>query len=137
MAELVRPTWEEYAMNLAFAARTRSEDPHLKVGACVLRPDNSVAALGYNGVTAGLTIDWTDRDKRRKFVIHAEKNCLKYCTPGNCQLIAVTLLPCSDCILTIASYGIKKVLYRDLYERDLTAFRGNSRFYVYQQIFPL
>ena len=123
-----RPTWEEYALSLAFAARIRSEDPFVQVGACVLRPDNSVAALGYNGVPSGIVIDWSDREERRKYVIHAEKNCLKYCQPGNCQFIAVTLLPCADCILTIASYGIKKVLYRDLYERDQTAFTVADKF---------
>ena len=44
-----RPCWEEYALELAKVAAKRSEDPYLKVGASVLRYDNSVAGLGYNG----------------------------------------------------------------------------------------
>ncbi len=62
--------------------------------------------------------DWSDRDKRRKFVVHAEQNALRYVKPDECRLIAVTLLPCNDCLKTIASYGIKEIVYRDVYLHD-------------------
>ena len=53
-----RPSWEEYALELAKVASKRSEDPYLKVGASVLRYDNSVAGLGYNGAPPNIEIDW-------------------------------------------------------------------------------
>jgi dCMP deaminase len=62
--------------------------------------------------------DWTDRDKRRKFVVHAEQNALRYVKPDECRLIAVTLLPCNDCLKAIASYGIKEIVYAQTYELD-------------------
>jgi dCMP deaminase len=114
----MRVTWEQYAIELAKVARCRSEDPYIKVGACALRHDNSIGGLGYNGPPPKVEIDWSNRDERRKRVIHAEINALRYVRPGECSLIAVTLLPCNDCLKTISSYGIKKVIYADVYERD-------------------
>ena len=113
-----RLSWEEYALELAWVASQRSEDPYLKVGACVLRHDNSVASLGYNGAPMGVEIDWSNRDERRKRVVHAEINALRYVKPHEAKLIAVTHLPCNDCLKSIASYGISTVVFREIYDKD-------------------
>jgi dCMP deaminase len=113
--------WQEYALEIAKAAAKKSKDPWRKVGACLLRHDNTVAGVGFNGFPAGMREDWQDRDKRRLFVIHAEQNALRYVKPNECTLIAVTLLPCNDCLKAIASHGIKTVIYQDIYERDKTS----------------
>lgn len=113
--------WEEYALELATVAAKKSKDPWRQVGACLLRHDNTVAGIGFNGFPAGMREDWQDRDKRRLFVIHAEQNALRYVKPDECSLMAVTLLPCNDCLKAIASHGIKTVIYRDIYERDITS----------------
>jgi dCMP deaminase len=114
---LNRLSWPQYAMKIALAASWRSEDPYVKVGACVLRHDNSVASVGYNGAVSGVDIDWSDRDARREKVIHAETNCLRYLLPNEGRLIAVTLKPCNDCLKNIASYGIKNVFYLEDYSK--------------------
>ena len=113
-----RIDWREYSLELARVAATRSEDPYVKVGACALRHNYSVAGLGYNGAPPGINIDWSNRDDRRKRVIHAEINALRYVTPGECLLLASTLLPCNDCLKTIVSYGIKQVIFKDIYDMD-------------------
>jgi dCMP deaminase len=123
-----RISWEEYALKLAETASIRSEDPYLKVGACVLRHDNSVAGLGYNGSPPGYEIDWSDRDSRRPFVSHAERSALRYCKPGEAKLIAITLSPCQHCIMDIAMFGIKKVVFRNFYERDEKSFEIAHKF---------
>ncbi len=61
---------------------------------------------------------WDNRDYRRKFMIHAETNCLSLSERGKVKLLAVTLLPCSYCATLIASYGVEEVYYKDVYERD-------------------
>ena len=121
MPDSARPSWARYALELAKAASLRSEDPYLKVGACVLREDKSVAGVGYNGPPAGINIDWSDRDERRKRVVHAEINALRHTRPGEPHLLACTLLPCNDCLKTIAAYGVKQVWYEEVYDKDLSS----------------
>ena len=117
-----RLSWAEYALKIAETAAERSEDPHRKVGACALNHQNMVAGVGYNGLASGISMPyssfWDDRDYRRKFMIHAETNCLSLCERGKVKLLAVTLLPCSYCATLIASYGVEEVYYKDVYERD-------------------
>ena len=110
--------WDEYAISIAATVAQKSKDPWRKVGACVLRADNSIASVGYNGFPAGMHENWTDRDWRRLFVVHAEQNALRYLKPGEGAMIAVTTLPCNDCLKAIVSYGIRRVVYRDHYEHD-------------------
>ena len=126
--EPTRINWDEYALKLALVAAERSEDPYVKVGACALRHDHSVASLGYNGAPPEINIDWSDRDERRRRVVHAEVNALRYVNPDECYLLASTLLPCADCLRMIASYGIKKIVYHDDYEKDMTSISLASEF---------
>ncbi len=114
----MRLSWEEYALELAKTAARRSEDPYKKVGACALRFDKSVAGVGYNGAPKGVEIDWSDRDVRRKRVIHSEINCLTYCRPGEIWLLACSLQPCRSCMQNIAAYGVKKVVFEEVYDKD-------------------
>tara|TARA_R100000742_G_C4250204_1_gene68600 strand:- start:18 stop:422 length:405 start_codon:yes stop_codon:yes gene_type:complete len=116
-----RLNWFDYGIELARTASLRSEDPFVKVGCCILRPDNSIASLGYNGAPPGIDIDWSNRDERRKRVIHAETNALRHIKPNEADRMFVTLMPCSDCIKNAASYGIKRVFYVNAYELDSSA----------------
>jgi dCMP deaminase len=54
-------------------------------------------------------------------MIHAEANCLSLCGKGEVDILAVTLLPCSYCATMIAAYGVREVIYGDIYERDTDA----------------
>lgn len=108
----MRLSKEDYALRLASVASSRSEDPFLQCGAAVIRTDGTVAALGYNGAPPHVTIDWSDRNERRKRVIHAEANALRYLSPtDNVDFIACTHLPCLECIKMIRSMGIYMVWY--------------------------
>jgi dCMP deaminase len=116
-----RPSWEEYALKIAEVTALRSEDPYMKVGACVLNKDNRIIGVGYNGLAPGVNVDesfWADRDQRRKFMIHAEANALSLVNRGEGVLLACTLLPCSSCATLIAGHGIKEVIYKETYHRD-------------------
>ena len=123
-----RPSWDDYALHLAMVAAERSEDPYVQVGACALRKDHSVAAVGYNGLPSGVDIDWSDRDARRLRIVHAEVNCLGYVHPGEVHTIATTLLPCNACLTVIARYGIKRIVYKDVYDKDDTTLNLAKEF---------
>lgn len=119
-----RPTWEEYAMQLAEVAALRSEDVYQQVGACALDHDNRVIGVAYNGLAPGKNVDinfWQDRDRRRPFVIHAESNLLSLIRRGECKMIACTLMPCAACATSIAAHGVQRIVYREVYQRDTRA----------------
>jgi dCMP deaminase len=113
--------WDEYAVGIAEAVAKKSKDPWHQVGAVILREDHSIASVGYNGFPQGVREDWSDRDERRKYVIHAEQNALRYIKPGDGHTLYCTLLPCGDCIKAIAAYKIKKVIYKEVYANDSSA----------------
>ena len=115
---LKKINWETYALALAKVASLKSKDPYIKVGCCLLRHDNTVASLGYNGFPSGMEENWSNREERRKYVNHAEANALRFVRPDECYLAAITLLPCNDCLKSLASYGIKKIVYSQTYDRD-------------------
>ena len=120
----MRDKWDKYALNLAETASSRSEDPFQKVGACALDFNYRVLSVGYNGLAAGKDVElsfWSDRDHRRKYMIHAETNCLSLCKKGEVDILATTLLPCSYCSTMIAAYGVKNVLYKEEYDFDTEA----------------
>jgi dCMP deaminase len=110
--------WDEYAMSIAEVVAKKSKDPWHKVGAVILREDHSIASVGYNGFPQGVEEDWSSREERSKFVIHAEQNALRYTQPGEGKTLVSTLLPCRDCLKTIAAYKIKRVLYKEIYKSD-------------------
>jgi deoxycytidylate deaminase len=115
-----RPDWPRWALDLASVVATRSEDPHVKVGAVVFRADWSVVGAGYNGAPHGVDVDWSDREGRRRYVIHAEVNALRYATRADLLggYLATTHLPCHQCMPVIASYGISEIWYSNLLEGD-------------------
>lgn len=117
---LIIPNWEEHALGLAVMASLRSKDPWQQVGACLLRHDNT-PIVGYNGFPAGVKEDWSDREARLLYTVHAEQNALRYVQPNECYLGATTLLPCNNCLKALASYGIRKIVYLKEYERDGTS----------------
>lgn len=122
-----KPSWEEYALELAKTASIRSEDPFVKVGACALDYQNMVVGVGYNGLASGKDLSWENfsRDERRPLMIHAETNCLSLCKKGEVNILACTLLPCSYCANMITAYGVNTVVYEDEYDReDLELIKG-------------
>ncbi len=107
-----------YAMALAHVAGLRSEDPYRKVGAVALDFDNRVIGTAYNGLAPGFNADtafWEDRDRRRKYMIHAEVNLCSLFTRGNVKLIACTTKPCTSCMQMLCTYGVQEIYYRDDY----------------------
>ena len=118
-----RLNWAETAMKLAYdIANYRSEDPYVQVGACIIKKDKSML-LGYNCAPSGVDIDWSNRDKRRARVLHAEANVLNFVKPDEVELLACTHLPCTECLKVIAQKKIKEVYFSEFlynYDSDLT-----------------
>ena len=120
-----RISFIEAAIQTAKIWSSRSEDPHKKVGVCILNKDGRVLSVGYNGLLPKFNINkdfFSDRDNRRKYMIHAEINALSLVKRGDQpHLLASTLLPCSNCATNIVAYGVKSVVYSEEYDKDTTA----------------
>jgi len=118
----MRISFEDMAIRFAIDASKRSEDPYKKVGCAILNKEGRLLSIGYNGLLPKQKLCnnfWKNREKRRKFIIHAETNALACITRYEIPyLLASTLLPCSNCAINIASYGIKKILYLEDYNLD-------------------
>lgn len=120
-----RTSFLEMAMSMAIESSKRSEDPYKKVGCVILNKEGRILSIGYNGLSPKQKINnlfWVDRDKRRKYIIHAETNALSCISRyDNPYILVSTLLPCAACASNIASYGIKKVFYKEDYDKDESA----------------
>jgi len=127
-SERNRPSWDEYGMLLAYAASSRSPDPYVAVGAAAFRSDRSTVSTGYNGSESGVEIDWSDREARRPFVVHAERNCLKYAKLGEPYYLYVTLSPCLKCLSLAVHHGVKEIIYDKVYDRDTEALTQASEY---------
>jgi dCMP deaminase len=121
-----RISFENLAVEFAIASSKRSEDPYKKVGAAILNKEGRLLSIGYNGLQSKQEINhdfWSNREERRKYVIHAETNALSCITRyDQPYLLASTLLPCSSCAINIASYNIRKVIYLEEYILDEKAY---------------
>jgi len=108
-------------MALAHVASLRSEDPYRKVGAAALDADNRVIGTAYNGLAPGYDAPpgfWNERDKRQKFMLHAEVNLCSLFRRGEARIVASTTMPCTACMQTLCAYGIAEIYFRDVYHES-------------------
>ena len=109
-------TWDEYYMIIATTAARKSKDPSTKVGAVIVRPDNSVVATGYNGFPRGVadTLErLSDRNIKYSLVVHAEMNAILSARESlqGYTLYTVPFMPCDRCFVHVIQAGIKRVVF--------------------------
>jgi dCMP deaminase len=107
--------WDERFIRLAEHVSMWSKDPSTAVGACIVRPDKTIASLGFNGLPRHVldTPDRLhDRDTKLKIILHSELNAiLNAKEPLDGFTIYVwPFHPCSACAASIIQSGIKRVV---------------------------
>jgi dCMP deaminase len=113
---VLRPNekWDRRMLELATTVSTWSKDPSTKIGAVIVRPDKTVASLGFNGFPRGMsdaTEYYADRETKLSRVVHAEMNAiLSAHGPVKSYTMFSTLFPCSGCALHIIQAGIVRVV---------------------------
>lgn len=122
MQQKTRLSWRDLFFGIAELASQRSEDPHTKVGACLVK-DGHVIGIGYNGEPKRFmgSFDWTSSEKY-DYVVHAEMNAItNACSIGvSCvgAEIYCTLSPCHDCMKLLVQHEIKRIYFKKIYEKD-------------------
>jgi dCMP deaminase len=107
--------WDGRFLDLAIFVAEWSKDPSTKVGAALVRPDRTIAALGFNGFPRGVLDHperYDDRPTKYEMVVHAELNALLSSRESleGYTLYVTPLPPCSQCAAAIIQRGIRKVV---------------------------
>jgi dCMP deaminase len=111
----IKMNWDQWYMSLATIVASKSKDPSTKVGCVIVRPDNTIASVGYNGFPRDIEDTperLNERPTKYALTIHAEMNAIIAAREPlkNCKLYT-TLLTCDRCFLHIIQAGIKHIVY--------------------------
>jgi len=128
-----RPAWDEYFMNMAEVAATRSNCVKRHIGAILVK-DRQIISTGYNGTPKGIKncneggcprcMSFADsgKDLGECLCVHAEENAIVQAAYNGVSIkgstLYTTFCPCSYCAKSIVNAGIRKVVYRERYGMD-------------------
>lgn len=110
----MKAKWTARFINLAAHVAEWSRDPSSKVGAVIVRPDKSIASVGFNGFARGVEDKADrlgDRPTRLLYTLHAEMNAIlaaKEPLTGH-SIFVYPFQPCAHCAGSIIQAGIKEV----------------------------
>lgn len=122
----MRPSKDEYFMQLARTVATRSTCPKASVGALLVK-DGSIISTGYNGSPVGEPhCDEAGHnespDGHCQRAVHAEMNAiLQAAKHGNATKDAtlyITHFPCNHCLKAVRNAGIVHIVYDKPYKTD-------------------
>lgn len=128
----MRPNWNEYFMSIAQEVAKRATCDRKHVGAVIISQDKHILATGYNGSIpgtphcddAGHMLIFDPNTNRESCVrtVHAEANAIVQAAKNGSSIdggiIYTTASPCWPCFKLIASSGIKRIVYGELYKDD-------------------
>ena len=107
--------WDMRFLDLCKTVSYWSKDPSTKVGAVIVRPDKTVAALGYNGFPRKMPDHVSylyDKPEKYSRIIHGEINALisaKEPVHGY-SLYTFPFMPCDRCFVQMAQAGIVRFI---------------------------
>lgn len=111
----MRKSWDEFYVAMAKFVSTRSKDPSTQTGAVIVRPDRSVAGVGYNGFPTGIEDTkerLENRNEKMRLIVHCEMNAL---ISANEDVRGYTLYTypfhsCNRCAVHMIQAGISRVV---------------------------
>lgn len=107
--------WDRRFLALAAHVGAWSKDPSTQVGAVIVRPDRTIASVGYNGFPRGVNDDpgrLADRAEKYPRTVHAELNAILSANEPvkGFTLYVTPLHPCSNCAGAIIQAGLSRVV---------------------------
>ncbi len=131
----MRPSWDDYFMEIAFLVATRSTCLRRQVGAIIVK-DKHIIATGYNGAPSGLLHCAETGCLREKLGIapgerhelcrglHAEQNAIIQSAVHGVSIAEGTLYattqPCVLCSKMLINAGIKRIVFSGSYPDELS-----------------
>lgn len=119
-----RPDWGTYFLGIARAVSARGDCTRRRVGAVLVRPDRTLASVGYNGTgPGGLSCLRGECPRARSSVapgssydtgpgvchaLHAEQNCLAFARENTTGYdMYLTCAPCAGCVRTMKAHRLR------------------------------
>ncbi len=108
-----RTKWDMRFLELAKHIATWSKDPSTQCGAVIVRPDRTIASVGYNGFPRGCDDDpaiYADRARKYQRVVHCEMNAILSASEKltGCTLYTTPFMSCDNCAKHVIQAGIKR-----------------------------
>lgn len=119
--KVIRPSWDQYFINIAETVSTRSHDGETQVGVVIVDENKRILATGYNGFPPGLDDSHLPnlRPDKYSFMVHAEMNAIASSrTDLRGSSLYCTYSPCRDCTKAIITAGIRNVVFKTAYLND-------------------
>ncbi len=123
----MRPTWDEYFLDITLAVSRRSTCLRAQVGAIIVK-DKRILTTGYNGAPKGLPhcldagCEIVDGHCVRS--LHAEQNAIIQAALHGVSLdggtIYTTHQPCATCAKMIINAGLTRVVYVGHYPDEVS-----------------
>jgi dCMP deaminase len=129
--------WDLRFLELAKLVSTWSKDPSTKTGAVIVRPDKTIASIGYNGFPKTMpdNSEWyANREEKYSRIVHCEINALIHAREPVQEYTLFTwpLAPCDRCAVQMLQAGIKRFVFPEPTEYILTrwasAFEKTKRY---------
>jgi dCMP deaminase len=132
---MMRKSWDDYFMDMAYMAASMATCPRRHVGAILVK-EKKILGTAYNGAPAGVpdcyeagcilsqTVEEIEGEWIRKThcirSIHAEQNLLLFTDREDRQqaTVYVTDQPCWTCTNMLANSGIAEIVYHRAYRKD-------------------
>lgn len=118
MTTNARPTWDDFFLGLAKYYAKMSKDPSTKVGSVIVRPNKTVAGMGYNGFPRLMPDKHeylNNRSKKYPRTVHAEINALgtvlDHDLNGDGYSCYCSFMTCDRCLIQLAARGIQRFVF--------------------------
>lgn len=117
--------WNNFYLGMAQYISWKSKDPSTQTGAVIVRPDMTVASVGYNGFPRAMPDEpeaYQDREQKYSRIIHCEMNALMMARESveNYVLYTYPFMSCDRCFVHMVQAGIKTFVYPKATEEQLS-----------------
>lgn len=108
--------WDLRYLDMARYVSLWSKDPSTKAGAIIVRPNNIVASMGFNGFPQGMNDDpklYANREEKYSRVVHCEVNAILHTQnlPFGSTLYTWPFSCCDRCMVQMIQGGIRRFVF--------------------------
>ncbi len=131
----VRPTWDQYFLNLIEPIGSRGTCDRGRAGSVIVSQNHTILATGYAGSPPGqphcddvghmMITRIDDKGNQSQHCVrtlHAEENAILQCAKDGIRLEGATMytkmVPCYNCAMRIVRVGINRVVAQKRYHTD-------------------